>query len=313
MSMPDVVQNERNVVDHPAVDDCGNEKRLAYDANDALGSRKAQEPYDPRVKARMPVDRYASDYNMNHKRRGLALIFNHENFDVPQLKARAGTNVDCENLSATLKALDFEVRVYKDLKLRDLQREIERVAQMDHSDADCVLVTILSHGEFGYLYAKDCQYRLDVVWSYFTANHCPSLAGKPKLFFVQACQGDQLDGGVMMAGPRENRTETDSSSTTTYKIPTHADFLIAYSTIPGFYSWRNTQKGSWFMQSLCHELNQHGRKYDLMTLLTFVTQRVAYDFESNTPDIPLMHQQKQIPCTTTMLTRLLRFPDKKAF
>lgn len=99
--------------------------------------------------------------------------------------------------------------------------------------------------------------------------------------------------------------------------------------LTGFYSWRNTTKGSWFMQSLCAELDENGKRYDLLTLLTFVSQRVAYDFESNTPDTPTMHQQKQIPCelvknvanfqifkslfflgTTTMLTRILRFNDK---
>lgn len=64
------------------------------------------------------------------------------------------------------------------------------------------------------------------------------------------------------------------------------------------------------MQCLCQELNQNGKKYDILTLLTFVCQRVAIDFESNTPDNPVMHQQKQIPCTTTMLTRILRFTDK---
>lgn len=50
------------------------------------------------------------------------------------------------------------------------------------------------------------------------------------------------------------------------------------------------------MQSLCAELDENGKQYDLLTLLTFVAQRVAYDFESNTPDTPTMHQQKQIPC-----------------
>uniref|UniRef100_A0A1Q3EXQ9 Putative caspase n=1 Tax=Culex tarsalis TaxID=7177 RepID=A0A1Q3EXQ9_CULTA len=276
------------------------------DVADALGHGNGLDHYGNRLKARMPVDRYASDYNMNHAKRGLALIFNHEHFEIPQLKSRAGTNVDCENLASTLKHLDFDVRVYKDMKLRDMQKEVEKVAKMDHSDNDCILITILSHGELGYLYAKDCQYKLDIIWSYFTANHCPTLAGKPKLFFIQACQGDQLDAGVTLS----DRTETDSAGSMSYKIPAHADFLIAYSTIPGFYSWRNTQKGSWFMQSLCQELNQHGKKYDILTLLTFVAQRVAYDFESNTPDIPMMHQQKQIPCVTTMLTRLLRFTDK---
>lgn len=35
------------------------------------------------------------------------------------------------------------------------------------------------------------------------------------------------------------------------KIPMEADFLIAYSTISGYYSWRNSVNGSWFIQSLC--------------------------------------------------------------
>jgi hypothetical protein len=52
-----------------------------------------------------------------------------------------------------------------------------------------------------------------------------------QLFFIQACQGDKLDGGIVVR--RENTTETDSNSTHSYSIPVHADFLIAYSTIPG--------------------------------------------------------------------------------
>lgn len=64
------------------------------------------------------------------------------------------------------------------------------------------------------------------------------------------------------------------------------------------------------MQCLCQELTVHGKSLDILTLLTFVCQRVAIDFESNTPDNPMMHQQKQIPCITTMLTRILKFNDK---
>ena len=77
----------------------------------------------------------------------------------------------------------------------------------------------------------------------------------------QACQGDQLDAGVRLK--RCAYTETDSNSMS-YKIPSHADFLIAYSTIPGFYSWRNTTAGSWFIQSVCHVLQRHGTTKDLL-------------------------------------------------
>ncbi|XP_055375465.1 caspase-like [Condylostylus longicornis] len=282
-----------------------NNEIVSKDCGDAFGFARGE----PQARfAKMPVERYAAKYNMKHKNRGVAIIFNHEHFDIPSLKSRAGTNVDCENLCYTFKQLSFEVHVYKDKKFKDIQLVIDQIANKDHSENDCIIITILSHGEFGYIYAKDVQYKLESIWHYFTAANCPSLAGKPKLFFIQACQGEQLDSGITLS-----KTETDGmiGDNMSYRIPIHADFLIACSTVPGFYSWRNTTKGSWFMQSLCAELNLHGKKYDILTLLTFVCQRVALDFESNTPDYPIMHQQKQIPCITTMLTRILHFGDDK--
>ncbi|XP_037948387.1 caspase-like [Teleopsis dalmanni] len=255
----------------------------------------------------MPTERYAVEYNMNHRNRGQALIFNHEHFDIPNLKSRAGTNVDCDNLREALEYLDFDVLVYKDCKLNNIFHYIDKAASMDHTDNDCILIAIMSHGEMGYIYAKDAQYKLDSISHYFTAQNCATLAGKPKIFLIQACQGDRLDAGVML-----RKTETDSASGgMDYKIPLHADYLFAFSTIPGFYSWRNTTNGSWFMQSLVKEIKENGKKLDMLTLLTFVNQRVAVDFESCVPDSPIMHQQKQIPCVTTMLTRILRFSDKK--
>jgi len=44
---------------------------------------------------------------------------------------------------------------------------------------------------------------------------------------LQACRGDKLDPGVTL-----RRTETDSTQAS-YKIPTRADFLIAYSSVEG--------------------------------------------------------------------------------
>lgn len=180
--------------------------------------------------ARMPVERYASEYNMSHKHRGVALIFNHEFFDIPSLKSRTGTNVDAQELKKAFENLGFAVSVHKDCKLRDILKHVEKAAELDHTDNDCLAVAILSHGEHGYLYAKDTQYKLDNIWHYFTATFCPSLAGKPKLFFIQACQGDRLDGGITL---EKGVTETDGESSTSYKIPIHADFLFSYSTIPG--------------------------------------------------------------------------------
>lgn len=56
---------------------------------------------------------------------------------------------------------------------------------MDHSENDCFVMCILTHGDDGFLYSKNSSYRHDDIFSMFTAEKCKSLAGKPKLFFIQ--------------------------------------------------------------------------------------------------------------------------------
>lgn len=68
----------------------------------------------------MPVARAAGQYNMSHRRRGLALIFNNEVFSQEGLKKRTGTNVDADNLKATLENLLFEVKIFPDLTFDEI-------------------------------------------------------------------------------------------------------------------------------------------------------------------------------------------------
>lgn len=74
----------------------------------------------------MVTERKATHYKMDHERRGVALIFNQESFR-PELglKARAGTDKDCEALESSLKQIGFEVHVFKDLDYNDLITHVE--------------------------------------------------------------------------------------------------------------------------------------------------------------------------------------------
>jgi caspase 7 len=134
----------------------------------------------------MPCEKDSELYNMNHRRRGLAIVFNHKNFD-PRLglKTRNGTDADRDNLRSTLRTLDFAVKVYNDLPYKEMERILEEASNENHADADCILVAVLSHGELGILYSCDQPYKPDRLWGHFNAEKCPTLAGKPKLFFVQ--------------------------------------------------------------------------------------------------------------------------------
>ncbi|KFM82848.1 Caspase-1, partial [Stegodyphus mimosarum] len=246
------------------------------------------------------------DYCMDFPKRGKCYIFNHKNFE-PQtgLNVRNGTDADATRLYCRFRELGFDVSLFTNLKSRDVLKELQKVAKEDHSKNSCFVCCVLSHGESGILYGSDGKYETERIFAPFRGDVCPTLTGKPKIFFIQACQGDKLDHGVSM----KCQIATDSSSIQeeTYRIPTHADFLIVYSTVSGFYSWRNTTNGSWFIQALCAALQDHAKDMDLLGLLTIVNRKVAYDFESFTPQDNSMHLKKQVPCVTSTLTRNIKF------
>lgn len=225
------------------------------------------------------------------------------------------------------------------------------VAEMDHSDSDCLLIAVLTHGELvpykemgekthtilshdlmSYIHAKDKLYPLQTIWGYFTDEKCPSLLGKPRIFVIQACQGSQTDDGILMkskiadnndsnvtgsadhskfetvdAHGDNNEFDNSIESIKMESILPQKDFLVAYATLPGFFSFRNTTNGSWFIEALCDELNKRDSECDLLKILTRASQSVAYDKMSNSNDLAL-HQKKQIPCISSMLTKLLVFP-----
>lgn len=243
-------------------------------------------------------------YNTNHKYRGKAIIFSQEWFEI-DLSERTGTRIDCDKLNECLTTLGFDVDIFHDLKYRDIMKQIEQTTVMDHSENDCLLVIVLSHGDSGLLYARDTHYKTKNLWNPFTDAKCPTLAGKPKLFMFQACQGDQYDSGITL----KRRAETDGSYEPD-KIPVHPDFLLVLSTVPGYYSWRDRKRGSWFIQALYEELTYTAEDpIDILTLLTFVCQKVALNFVSHTKQVD-SNDKKQVPCFSSMLTRRLVLTKK---
>lgn len=70
------------------------------------------------------------------------------------------------------------------------------------------------------------------------------------------------------------------------------------------------EKGSWFIQTLCEQLEQHSEKRDLQTILTFVSCRVGLNYEANVPHNGALNGMKQIPCYLSMLTKLVYLKQK---
>jgi hypothetical protein len=46
-------------------------------------------------------------------------------------------------------------------------------------------MAVLSHGKEGKMYSRDGYYEKEKLTAPFTNDKCPTLAGKPKLFFLE--------------------------------------------------------------------------------------------------------------------------------
>lgn len=250
-----------------------------------------------------PGEIHSFQYNMDFPEKSLCYIINNKNFHPSTgMGLRSGTDVDAANLRKCFLTLGFEVKVFNDQACKGIVDILKNVSQQDHSKRSCFVCILLSHGEDGTIFGTDDFIPLKNLTTLFRGDKCRTLVGKPKLFFIQACRGTELDGGI----------EADSggdSSDDQQRIPVEADFLYAYSTVPGYYSWRNTMNGSWFIQSLCEMLKQYGDTLEIMNLLTRVNRKVAYEFESSS-NIPNFDGKKQIPCIVSMLTKELYFSPK---
>lgn len=223
---------------------------------------------------------------------------------------RNGTDKDRDDICNVLHGLDFEVRVFDDLSRKEVLETLKEVSREDHTENDCLVVVVMSHGEQGVLYARDNKYNVDSLWKNFIGTSCPSLIGKPKMFFIQACRGEQFDEGVALVARGPKDMVDSRHEPVVYSIPAMADLLVMYSTYDGYYSWRNPKQGSWFMQSLCKELTLNGRSKDLLLLLTGVTRRTAFEYQSFVPYDERMDAMKQIPCIVSMLTKVFYFTKK---
>lgn len=290
----------------------------AQDGSDGKSFGYGPEVLD-RPDAPMPVGRKEPNYYMQHKERGHALILAYENFSSFGPPRRDCAENDVETVTAAFKQLKFNVTTHWDQRRDDLLKVLRQESLSDHSDHDCLVVVLMSHGgvydnndEFFWTY--DHKVKTSELWKNFTPEKCPTLAGKPKMFFLQACRGDNVDKGVRLQRPKAMRVQTDSLPVEKdYAIPLHADILIMWASYIGAYAFKSANNGingSVFLHYLSKVLREAGEHEDLSSMLLRVTREVAICYESYVPGNFALDKNKQIPYTVSTLMRKVFFTKK---
>ena len=226
--------------------------------------------------------------------RGMCLIIN-QTFETHPNFYRAGTEKDEKDLKRAWEYLGCKnnVRIMRDLDKLQMLNELKSFRNdLRERSPDYCVICILGHGNLNKKKRRDevMDANFEMVSMSKIKNmivdgkQCPVMIGKPKLFFVQACRGKE----------NQNMIDTDMSETdgeegsedleeNRKKFINKSWFFVFQSTVKGFASNRHPQNGTIFIQNLCTELMENGRKMNLSTLASSVNQRIMRQFNIQAP------------------------------
>ncbi|XP_069589696.1 caspase-8-like [Ranitomeya imitator] len=251
-------------------------------------------------------------YNMEKIPHGRCIILNNHDFrearsNKMRVKDREGTEKDAEAIETVFRSRGYEVIQEKNLTGEKMLKSIKNYAKEDHTGRDSVVCFVLSHGDKGIVFGTDGKkVSVKELTDCFNGQNCPSLVGKPKVFFIQACQGDQSDTGVTyVSDSKEVVFVTDANGG---RLPITADFLTAFACFEDYESLRNQTTGSVYIQMLCTVLQDNQFfKMDLTRILTKVQEKTAdevYKIEKNGQYLNV----KQMPTYQSTLRKILILP-----
>lgn len=271
-------------------------------------------------------------YRMSSSPRGFALVISNVTFDpcaAPDLDPRKGGEVDDEVLRKVFTELDYLVTVHRDLTAQGMRTCIENFCRRpDHRTVDSCVVCLLSHGVEGAVYGTDGQLlQLDWVFESFDNAHCPLLQNKPKMFFIQACRGEEMDCGVeQIDGPartcspgceqrdagREGQGDANSrqrgdTGRPRIKLPQRSDMICGFASLKGTAAMRNTKRGSWFIQELNTTLRLHARDMHLADIMVQVNGKIK-EREGYAPGTAHHRCKEMSEFTSSLCKDLYLFP-----
>ncbi|KAM9311976.1 caspase-7-like [Gastrophryne carolinensis] len=210
-----------------------------------------------------------------------------------KLDPRPGVKSETRKLHGILSRLGFEVTMYKEVDASDIREIYKKESKM--KQGDCFITIISSHGEEGLIYDfyGEPVYLRD-LYDFLSPENCPALNGVPKLFFIQACRGTDMDEGAIL--------ETDSAPQQISAF-SHINFLprdtvVAFASSEGYAAFNNPA-GSIYLQTLCDMLSGNEKELEITRFLTRLSHTVAYKFESKGQ----YGGCKEMPCYITNLTR----------
>ncbi|XP_041364307.1 caspase-3-like [Gigantopelta aegis] len=141
------------------------------------------------------------EYDFSYPSRGVAVIINNVTFE--NKSPREGADVDGSNLTQVFSQFGFtDIRYHQDLTAARITDVFYKISKENYKKADCFVCAVSSHGD-EYFFDPDennrkrreefilgTDYRPVLtrnILEMFNDKNCPTLKGKPRIFFIQVC------------------------------------------------------------------------------------------------------------------------------
>ncbi|NWY50993.1 CASP3 protein, partial [Chionis minor] len=204
-------------------------------------------------------------------------------------ETRKGARREAEKLSKVLSWLNYEVKLTHNKTAKEIQELYQQESRSEHGEYFVSIIS--SHGAEGFIFGCDSEpVQLSRIFQILSSKKCPALTKIPKIFFIQACRGRELDQGVAV--------ECDSGEPGCFphylSIPPQTAVMFACS--PGYVAFLNLC-GSMFLQALLKVLEGEERHLALNRLATRVNWEVAFHCQAR----GTYQGCKEMPCFLTNL------------
>nr|AGY56134.1 caspase-8 [Schmidtea mediterranea] len=293
------------------------DEKHCLDENYYLALEKGDEVSTPNfvysAEGRVKMLKYKHDefypYPESDRVKSVCLIINIKNYEHYPMK---GSERDVANIYKTFGKLHFTIQKYENLNKNEMISVAKTYSKIEASKSGSMLVCfILAHG------CKDCIYDINEELVsirefslIFNAKNCEAYKNKPKLFFIQACQGDRFHEGIPESGIQSSQISLTQENLHLLKppikqyknsdiIPEEADFIYGMSTVADYVAFRSTKKGSWYISELCKRVNKEAQTNDIISILTNVIHDVSMKTHMNACQLPSVMFTSRKKCFLT--------------
>jgi len=215
---------------------------------------------------------------------------------------RRGTEQDEKCLVEQWENLGCHCHIARNLTKRDMISTLKnfRDTTLVENNPDFMVLVILGHGRLDPKTKREEILSFDyegistdgILEMFLNSEKCPTMVAKPKLFYIQACRGgeyqktisgfsyDYLDSDDLTLGIHVNDGRSSYLPDWSNSRKQVSWYHILYSTIKGYLSFRDQERGSLFIQTLCEVLQEDGGSSDVNTISSSVISKVMSTYKN---------------------------------